>query len=36
MLVVDCLEDRARLEQLFNVIWEEMPPPKQRKGRKKA
>ena len=36
MLVVDCLEDRAMLERLFTVIWDELPPPKLRKGRKKA
>ena len=36
MLVVDCLEDRARLEQLFTAIWGELPPPKPKKGRKKA
>lgn len=35
MLVVDCLEDRAKLEQLFTAIWEELPPPKP-KRRKKA
>ena len=36
MLVVDCLEDRAKLEQLFTAIWDELPPPKPRKGRKQA
>ena len=35
MLVVDCLEDRAKLEQLFTAIWDELPPPKP-KRRKKA
>ena len=35
MLAVDCLEDRARLEQLFTAIWDELPPPKP-KRRKKA
>ena len=35
MLVVDCLEDRARLEQLFTAIWDELPPPTP-KRRKKA
>ena len=36
MLVVDCLEDREKLERLFTAIWDELPPPKPRKGRKKA
>lgn len=36
MLAVDCLEDRAKLEQLFTAIWEELPPPKPKKGRKQA
>ena len=36
MLVVDCLEDRVMLERLFTAIWDELPPPKPRKGRKKA
>lgn len=31
MLVVDCLEDRAKLERLFTAIWDELPPPKGRK-----
>ena len=36
MLAVDCLEDRAKLVQLFTAIWEELPPPKPKKGRKQA
>ena len=36
MLAVDCLEDRAKLEQLFNAIWDELPPPKPKKGRKRT
>ena len=36
MLVVDCLEDREKLERLFNAIWVELPPPKPKKGRKQA
>lgn len=36
MLAVDCLEDRARLERLFTAIWDELPPPKPKKGRKRT
>ena len=36
MLVVDCLDDRARLERLFTAIWNEVPPPKPGKGRRQA
>ena len=36
MLAVDCLEARAKLVQLFTAIWEELPPPKPKKGRKQA
>ena len=36
MLAVDCLEDREKLERLFTAIWDELPPPKSKKGRKQA
>ena len=36
MLVVDCLEDRVMLERLFTAIWDELPLPKPKKGRRKA
>ena len=36
MLVVDGLDDRAMLERLFTAIWDKLPPPKPRKGRRLA